>query len=82
MGFLITTLVVLAVSTVSGLWFGRWWRQDRIERLREQARLTVIETQMAAMRAALRIQAAEHLARRSMRAEAEHWQGQDGGWSS
>jgi hypothetical protein len=67
MGSLIVTLVVLVVSTVSGLWLAKWWRQDRIERLRDQARLKVIEAQLAAMRAALRIQATEHHARQQIR---------------
>ena len=67
MGFLIGTLVLLIVSIPAGLWFARWQRHARIERLRDQARLKVIEAQMAAMRAALRIQAAEHVARQQMR---------------
>jgi hypothetical protein len=60
------TLVVLAASCLSGLWLAKWQRQDRIERLRDRARLQVIEAQMAALRAALRIQATEHFARKQM----------------
>ena len=72
MGFLITTLVLLVVSIPVGLWLTRWQRQDRVDRLRDQARLKVIETQMAAMRATLRIQAAEHIVRQRMHYDADN----------
>lgn len=63
MGFLIAALVIAAAVVIGGLWLAR---RDRMDRLRDQARLKVIEAQMAAMRAALRIQAAEHITRQRM----------------
>lgn len=71
MDTLIAVLVMSAITVAGGLWFSGRWRQDRVARLRDQARLKVIEAQMAAMRAALRIQAAEHLARQRMRSDAD-----------
>lgn len=38
-------------------------RRDRVERLRDQARLRVVEGQIATLRALLRIEAAEHVVR-------------------
>lgn len=70
MGLLMVLLAIVAVSALSGLWLAKWWRQDRIERLRDRARLQVIEAQMTGLRAALRIQAAEHRTRQRMQAEA------------
>ena len=61
MGFLVVTLLVSA--TVGGLVLRRSWQQQHRDRLRDQSRLKVIEAQMAGLRAALRIQAAEHVAR-------------------
>jgi hypothetical protein len=64
MGFLIIGLVV--VGAVGTLRFRRSWRRERVERLRDQARLKVIEGQMTMLRTALRISAAEHTTRRRM----------------
>jgi len=59
--------IVLVVGVViGGLMVRRSWRRQRLEQLRDQARLKVIETQMAGLRAALRINAAEHATRRRM----------------
>jgi hypothetical protein len=64
MGFL---FVVLAVGVmIGGLMVRRVWQRQRREQLRDRARLKVIETQMAGLRAALRIGMAEHTARRRM----------------
>jgi hypothetical protein len=62
--FLIIGLMV--VGTVGTLVFRKSWHRERIERLRDRARLKVIEGQMTMLRTALRIGAAEHLARRRM----------------
>jgi hypothetical protein len=64
MGFLITALVV--VGTAGALVFRQSWRKEHIERLRDRARLKIIEGQMTMLRAALRISAAEQAARRRM----------------
>lgn len=64
MDFLVTVLLVAVVA--SGLIFRRSWRHERIERLRDRARLRVIEGQMTMLRTALRINAAEQVARRRM----------------
>lgn len=57
-------LILLATVAVlgSGLTM-RGLRRERVERLRDQARLRVIEGQMAALRTLLRIEAAEHVIR-------------------
>jgi hypothetical protein len=57
-------LILLATVAVlgSGLTM-RGLRRERVERLRDQARLRVIEGQMATLRALLRIEAAEHVIR-------------------
>jgi hypothetical protein len=59
-------IILLVGATVGGLMVRRSWRRQRLEQLRDQARLKVIETQMAGLRAALRINAAEHATRRRM----------------
>jgi hypothetical protein len=64
MGFLIIGLVV--VGMIGAAMFRQSWHKERIERLRDRARLKVIEGQMTMLRTALRIGAAEHLARRRM----------------
>jgi uncharacterized protein HemX len=60
---LIAAIVLLAAVVVGGGLFVDKWRQ---ERSRDQARLRFIEGQMATLKAALRIQVAEHVARRQM----------------
>jgi hypothetical protein len=57
-------LILLATVAVlgSGLTI-RGLRRERVARLRDEARLRVIEGQMATLRALLRIEAAEHLIR-------------------
>jgi hypothetical protein len=67
MGFLVLLLVLAAV--VGGLLAWRWFSQERVEYLRDRARLQVIEGQLAALRAALRINAAEYMTRQRMHAE-------------
>jgi len=64
MSFLIMVLLVAIVA--GGLVFRRSWHKEQSERLRDQARIRVIETQMAGLRAALRIGMAEHATRRRM----------------
>jgi hypothetical protein len=61
-----TLLVVLLflVVIVGGLFIRTRFRQERVERFRDRARLRLIEGQLAMLRAALRLEAAEHLARR------------------
>ena len=57
-------LVLLAlVAVVSGGLVLHGLRRERLERLRDRARLRVVEGQMAALRALLRIEAAEHITR-------------------
>lgn len=63
MGFLVLALVTGAA--IVGL-VRRSWRRRQAERLREQARIQVIESQMAGLRAALRISMAEHNTRKRM----------------
>ena len=60
-------LILFPFITVTGLAFRQSWRRERVERLRDQARLKAIEAQMAGLRATLRISAAEQVARRRMR---------------
>lgn len=60
----ITLLGLALIASVWVLW--RWLKRERIERSRDRARLHVIEGQLAAMRAALRITVAEHAVRRAM----------------
>jgi hypothetical protein len=51
---------------VSGLLAGRSHHRHVIDRLGDQARLSVIESQLAAMRTALRIRGVEQVTRRRM----------------
>jgi hypothetical protein len=64
MGFLVMVLLVAVVA--GGLVFRRSWKRERVDRLRDQARLKVIEAQMAGLRAGLRVNVAEHATRRRM----------------
>jgi hypothetical protein len=64
MGFLVIGLVV--VGTVGAIAFRQSWHKERVERLRDRARLKVIEGQMTMLRTALRISAAEQATRRRM----------------
>jgi hypothetical protein len=57
----------VALVATAGLVLRYRYRQGRINRLRDDVRLRVIEGQMAALRAALRIQVAEHVIRQRMR---------------
>lgn len=68
MGFLSFVLVLfLLVGLLTGTCLiRRQYRRARVQRVRDQARLKVVENQIAALRAALRISVAEHLARRAM----------------
>jgi hypothetical protein len=66
MGFLILGLVVVGIAGAVVL--RRSWHKEHIERLRDQARLKVIEGQMTMLRTALRINAAERATRRRMHA--------------
>jgi hypothetical protein len=66
MGFLVVALLLIGIG--GGLVFRQSWRRERIERLRDRARLRVIEGQMTMLRAALRLNAAEQAARRRMHA--------------
>jgi hypothetical protein len=57
-------LVLLAlVAVVSGGLVLHGLRRERLGRLRDRARLRVVEVQMATLRALLRIEAAEHVTR-------------------
>jgi hypothetical protein len=67
MGVLMGLLVAGVIA--GGLVVRHWHRYDRIARLRDQARLRVIEGQLAALRAALRIGASEHETRQALRDE-------------
>jgi hypothetical protein len=60
-GLLGVTTVVTGGLAMKGL------RRERRERLRDQARLRVVEGQLAALRALLLIGAAEHVTRARMR---------------
>jgi hypothetical protein len=64
MDFLVGLLAVAAV--IGSLVPLRWYRQQQVQQLRNQAQLRVIEGQLAAFRAALRIQVAEHFTRQRM----------------
>lgn len=66
MGFLVGARLLVA-GGASALIFRQSWHKERIERLRDQARLKVIEGQMTMLRTALRVSAAEQAARRRMR---------------
>ncbi len=59
--------LLLLVALLIGIWLiRRQYRRTRIERIREQARLRIVESQIAALGAALRVSVAEHMARRAM----------------
>jgi hypothetical protein len=64
MGILIALLVVAAI--VGGLVVRHWHQQEQLNRLRDRARLRIIEGQLAALRAGLRIGMAEHAARQAL----------------
>jgi cytochrome c-type biogenesis protein CcmH/NrfG len=69
MAALIVAIVVLvAVAGGAGLMYDTWRQGHAAERQRDQARLRLIEGQMATLQAALRIQVAEHTAHQRMRA--------------
>ena len=59
--------LLTASAAGGGLVLRHWHRQDPAARIRDRARLTVVEGQLAVLRAALRITAAEHAARRRLR---------------
>lgn len=69
MGGLIAVIAVLVVLAVCGALFADWWRHEHVSRLRDRARLRVIEGQMASLQAILRIQAAEYVTRQRMQAK-------------
>jgi len=56
-------LLLVTVAIISGGLAMHGLHRERVERLRDRARLRVIEGQMAALRALLRIEAAEHVIR-------------------
>jgi hypothetical protein len=64
MDILILALVVGAV--IGGLLLRRSLHRERVARLHDDVRLRAIEAQMAGLRAALRISAAEHATRYRM----------------
>lgn len=68
MGFLSFVLVLLLlVGLFTSAWLiRRHYQRARVQRIRDQARLKVIESQMAGLRAALRISVAEHAVRRTI----------------
>jgi len=62
-------LGMLIASVIGGgLVLKHWHRQNQLARIRDRARLRVIEGQLATLRAALRIQVAEHAVRQRMQA--------------
>lgn len=69
MSFLVVLAALALVLIVSGFFAWRWIKTDRAERSRDQARLKVVEGQLAALRAALRIGQAEYRTRQRMQAE-------------
>lgn len=66
MALLITAFVLLVIAIGGGLLLDNRRQERATERNRDQARLRVIEGQLAGLQAALRIQVAEHSARRRM----------------
>lgn len=64
MGFLVFLLLLAVIA--GGLFIRARLRRDQVERVRDRARIKVIEGQLAMLRTALRVGAAEHLARRRM----------------
>lgn len=57
---------VLLGLTIGGTFLWRWWQHESAELLRDRARLTVVEGQLATFRALLRLGVAEHLTRQQM----------------
>jgi hypothetical protein len=68
MGFLVCSVGLLLLVIVGGLLMWGWLRREHVERSRDQARLRVVEGQLAMLRGLLRIEVAEHLARRRLMA--------------
>ena len=69
MGYVVSVailLLVLALLGIAGLSVRAGFRFEAAERVRDQARIRVIEGQLATLRAALRIGMAEQAARRHM----------------
>ena len=67
MDFLIYVSTLLLVGLPTGGWLVlRQYQRVRLQRIRDEARLRVVENQLAALRAALRISVAEHVVRRAM----------------
>lgn len=67
MSFLSFVLALLLLVGLTGSWLIRQhYRRARVQRIRDQARLKVVESQIAGLRAALRISVAEHVVRRAM----------------
>lgn len=62
-GFVVVLLLCLVLG---GIFAWCWWQDEQAERIRDRARLTVIEGQLASFRALLRLDVAEHLARQQM----------------
>lgn len=71
MGFLVLALVVLAIGVglLGGLVLGDRYEDSAATRLKERGQLKVIHGQLAALQSALRIETAEHTARRRMQDE-------------
>jgi hypothetical protein len=63
--FVLMLCLLMAVVMVGDIIRQRHQRV-RLQRIREQARLRAVESQVAALRAALRISVAEHVVRRAM----------------
>jgi hypothetical protein len=68
MSFLVLLTLVAAMAAL-GLLVWRWLKQVQVQRLRDRARLKAIEGQLAGLRAALRIQVAERVARQWMQSD-------------
>ena len=68
MGFLSFVLaLLLVVGLLTGAWLlKRQYRRARVQRIRDQVRLKVVENQIAGLRAALRLSVAEHVIRQAM----------------
>lgn len=67
MGLLLGLLIASVIA--GGLVLKHLHRQDHVAWIKDRARLKVIEGQMAALRAALRISAAEHAVRRQVHSD-------------
>jgi|HubBroStandDraft_1064217.scaffolds.fasta_scaffold137242_3 hypothetical protein len=68
MGFLSSVVaLLLLIGLPTGFWLvRRRYQRARLQRIREQTRLRIIESQIAALRAALRLSVAEQVVRRAM----------------